>query len=88
MTYGPNDELPPLPESNGWDPSLRDADLLRTSEERKATRDDHLDVTSTLEAAFIPCCVVGVAALQHFGAKRVSDVSPSTFYLFAALSVQ
>ena len=35
-----------------------------------------LEVTQLLEAANIPCCIVGVKALRYFGAGRVDEVCP------------
>lgn len=40
-----------------------------------------LEVTQILEAAHIPCCIVGVKALRYFGAGRVDEVRPSSFSL-------
>ena len=71
----PSDEiLPPLPKGEPWDPKHPDDELFAKPGERRRTDEDLRLITSILESAGVTCCFVGVMALRHFGAKRISLV--------------
>jgi hypothetical protein len=69
-----NNILPPLPKGEPWDPKLPDDELFAKPGERRRTSEDLLLVTSILQSVGVTCCLVGVMALRHFGAKRISLV--------------
>ena len=66
--------LLPLPKGEPWNPKLRDNELFTKPGGRRRTDEDLCLITSILESAAVTCCFVGVMALRHFGAKRISLV--------------
>ena len=75
LGMSPSDKiLPPLPKREPWNPKLSDDDLFAKPGERRRTNEDLRLITSILESAGVTCCFVGVMALRHFGAKRISLV--------------
>jgi len=66
--------LPPLPKREPWNPKLPDDELFTKPGERRRTNEDLRLIASILESAGVTCCIVGVMALRHFGAKRISLV--------------
>lgn len=68
------DVLPLLPEGGGRVPAVPRDDLDIKDGERLRNKADLCHIISILESAGVTCCLVGVKALQRFGARRIGDV--------------